>query len=182
MSGMQAPRTIALPEPSLVVLIGAAGSGKSTLARRLFEPDEILSSDAFRAVVSGDEADQGATRAAFALLHRELERRLAHGRTTVVDATNVTPFARRGLLDRAARHGIPAVAIALDLDPAIVLERNARRTGRVVPEAAVRRHLAELARSLLPGVLEAEGFAAVHRLDAADLDRATVRGGPELEP
>lgn len=161
---MQAPRALELPEPCLVVLIGAAGAGKSTLAARLFPPDAILSSDAFRAIVSGDEADQGATRAAFAILQRELERRLAAGLTTVVDATNVTPFARRGLLRRAAIHGIPAVAIVLDLDPDIVLQRNARRVRRVVPEAAVRRQLADLARSLRPGVLEAERFAAVHHL------------------
>ena len=43
---------------ALVVLIGAAGAGKSTLAARLFAPDEIVSSDALRAVISGDEADQ----------------------------------------------------------------------------------------------------------------------------
>jgi protein phosphatase len=161
---MQVPRILELPEPCLVVLIGAAGAGKSTLAARLFWPDAILSSDAFRAIVSGDEADQGATRTAFAILHRELERRLAAGRTTAVDATNVTPFARRGLVRRAAARGIPAVAIVLDLDPEIVLERNARRVGRVVPEAAIRRQIADLARSVRPGVLEAEGFAAVHYL------------------
>lgn len=165
---MPAPRVIALPEPCLVVLIGAAGAGKSTLAARLFPPDAILSSDAFRAVVAGDEADQGATRAAFAILHRQLERRLAAGRTTVVDATSVTPFARRGLVRRAAALGIPAVAIVLDLDPALVRARNAARAGRVVPDAAVVRQLADLARSRRPGVLEGEGFAAIHHVRSAD--------------
>lgn len=155
----------------MVVLIGAAGSGKSTLAGRLFPPSAVLSSDAFRAVVSGDEADQGATRAAFAILHRELERRLVAGRTAVVDATSVTQSARRRLLARAAAHGTPAVALVLDLDPALILERNARRAGRVVPESAIQRQLADLARSLQPGALEAEGFAAVYRVrSAADLD------------
>lgn len=168
---MQA-RVIALPEPCLVVLIGAAGAGKSTLAARLFPPDAILSSDAFRAVVSGDEADQGATRTAFAILHRQLERRLATGRTTVVDATSVTPFARRGLVRRAAAVGVPAVAIVLDLEGDVVLGRNGARAGRVVPEPAVRRQLADLARSLRPGALKAEGFAAVHHVrSAAELDR-----------
>jgi len=52
---------IELPEPCLVVLIGAAGSGKSTLAARLFAPDEVLSSDANRALLTGDAADQGVT-------------------------------------------------------------------------------------------------------------------------
>ena len=51
---------VAIPDPSLVVLIGAAGSGKSTFAARQFEPFEILSSDGYRALVAGDEADQRA--------------------------------------------------------------------------------------------------------------------------
>jgi protein phosphatase len=168
---MNAPRMLELPEPCLVVLIGAAGAGKSTLAARLFPPDAILSSDSFRAIISGDEADQRVTRTAFAILNRELERRLAAGRTAVVDATSVTPFARRGLLRRAAAHGIPAIAVVLDLDAVIVLERNARRAGRVVPELAVRSQLADLARSVRPGVLEAEGFTSVHVIrSTAELD------------
>lgn len=163
--------TILLPDPSLVVLIGAAGAGKSTLAARLFAPDAVLSSDAFRAVVSGDEADQRATRTAFAILHRQLARRLAGGLTTVVDATNVTAFARRGLVRRAAAHGVPAVALVFDLDPEVVLARNGARTGRIVPELAVRRQLADLARSVRDGVLQREGFAAIHVISSpAELD------------
>ena len=168
---MSARRVLSLPDPCLVVLIGAAGAGKSTLAARLFPSSAVLSSDVFRAVVAGDEADQRATRTAFAILHRELERRLTAGRTTVVDATSVTRFARRALLARAAAHGVPAIAIVLDLDPAIVLDRNAQRAGRVVPEEAVRRQLADLARSLEPGGLESEGFAGVHYLrSSSELD------------
>lgn len=164
-----------LPEPCLVVLIGAAGAGKSTLAARLFPGEAILSSDAYRAVVSGDEADQRATRTAFAILNRQLERRLAARRTTVVDATSVTPYARRGLLRRAAAHGVPAIALVLDLAPELVLARNATRAGRVVPEPAVRRQLADLAISMREDALEDEGFAAVHVIrTSADLDALTI--------
>jgi protein phosphatase len=169
---------ISLPKPCLVVLIGAAGAGKSTLAARLFAPEAILSSDALREVISGDAAEQGATKTAFAILHRELERRLAAGRTVIVDATSVTPFARRALLRRAAARGVPAIAIVLDLPPSTVLARNGARRGRVVPEAAVRAQLGDLDRSLRPGVLEAEGFAAIHRItDPAELDDFALEVG-----
>jgi protein phosphatase len=162
---------IRLPEPCLVVLVGAAGSGKSTLAARLFPREAILSSDAFREVVAGDAGDQRATRVAFSILHRQLDRRLALRQSAVVDATNVTPFARRALLRRAAAHGLPAVGIVLDLPPSTVLARNASRRGRVVPEAAVRAQLADLARSMRPGFLDAEGFAEIVRVRTpADLD------------
>lgn len=162
---------IELPEPCLVVLVGAAGSGKSTLAARLFEAADVLSSDAYRELVSGDPADQGATRAAFSILHRELDRRLGSRRTTVVDATSVTAHARRSLTRLAARHGITAIAIVLDLEPALVQARNATRPGRIVPSEAVAQQLESLARSLRGAGLAAEGFAAVHVLrSAADLD------------
>lgn len=166
---------IELPEPCLVVLVGAAGSGKSTLAARLFEAADVLSSDAYRALVSGDPADQGATRIAFSILHRELDRRLASRRTTVVDATNVSPYARRSLTRRAARHGIAAIAIVLDLEPALVHARNATRPDRIVPSESVARQLESLARSLRHGAFEGEGLAAVHVIrTSAELDELTL--------
>jgi len=148
-----------LPPDALVLLIGAAGCGKSTLAARLFGPDEILSSDAFRAAVSGDPADQSATREAFRRLHTVLDSRLAAGELTVVDATNVQGWARRPLLAAAARHGRPTVGIVLALPLDLTLERNAGRSRTPVPDAAVRRQDTDLRRSLL--VLPNEGFAAV---------------------
>ena len=90
---------LVIPDPCLVVLVAAAGAGKSTFAARHFDPAEILSSDAYRARIAGDEADQRATRAAFEQLHRDLEQRLADRRLTVVDATNVERSARLALRD-----------------------------------------------------------------------------------
>ncbi len=101
---------IVIPDPSLVILVGAAGSGKSTFATRHFRPSEILSSDAMRVLISGDEADQHATDAAFGRLHRELERRLQERLLTVVDATNVERRARRALLARAVAAGVSGEA------------------------------------------------------------------------
>jgi predicted kinase len=154
-----------------VLLVGAAGSGKSTFAARHFDADAVLSSDRYRGFVAGDEGDQRATRTAFALLHREVERRLATGASIVVDATNVTTFARRSLLRRSSRHGVPAVALVFDLDPLLVQTRNATRVGRIVPRAAVEQQLEDLARSLR-GDLRVEGFALVRIFrQPADVDR-----------
>ncbi|HEX5828079.1 MAG TPA: AAA family ATPase [Candidatus Limnocylindrales bacterium] len=177
---MDEPRRIPVPDPSLVVLAGAAGSGKTTFARRHFAPDEVLSSDAYRGLVAGDPFDQAATAPAFAALHRELARRLQTGRLTVVDATNVSPRARRALLARAADARVPAIAIVLDLPREVVLARNAARPGRAaVPEDAVRAQLDALAATLRPDASGRHaglaGFDAVHVLATpAGVDRAEV--------
>jgi protein phosphatase len=150
---------IEIRDPTLVVLIGAAGSGKSTFAARHFAPSEVLSSDAFREILTGDAADQRATKTAFSILHRELTKRLAAGQTVVVDATNVEASARRALLARAELAGAPALAIVLAMPRDVVLARNAARRERVVDPAVVQRHLDRLARTL--PTLAGEGFERV---------------------
>ena len=151
---------LVLPDPVLILMVGAAGSGKSTLATRLFAPDEVLSSDAFRALIAGDAADQRATGAAFRALGRALERRLAAGQRTVVDATNLKATDRRPWVAAAQRHGIPVAAIVLDLPLATIQAQNARRA-RVVDREVIDRHARALRRTLDGRELEAEGVAPV---------------------
>lgn len=166
---------IAIPDPAVVVLVGPAGSGKSTLAARYFAGDEVLASDAMRAIVGRDESDQAATRAAFALLDRQLAGRLRERRLTVVDATNVEGHARRALLQRARAAGVPAVAIVLDLPPDLVVRRNEARAGRVVDGGVVRHHLARLRWSVDRGLLEREGFDVIYRIrQPAELDALRI--------
>jgi protein phosphatase len=160
----------------MVLLVGPAGSGKSSFARRNFAPGEVVSSDAYRAAVSGDEADQSVTDAAFRLLHHSVGERLDRGLLTVVDATNVLGWARQPLLQLAARHGTPAVAIVFDVSLAQALSWNAARPGRHVPPSVVRRQHRLMLRSLPH--LAAEGLA-VHVLSgvAAVSEAVVVRGG-----
>src|SRR6187401_2818825 len=106
---------ITIPEFSLVVLIGVSGSGKSSFGRKHFKPTEVLSSDAFRALVADDENDQSASAEAFDALHYIAGKRLRAGRLTVVDATNVQAHARKGLVDLARAHDVLPVAIVLDV-------------------------------------------------------------------
>ena len=163
---------IDLPDPCLVVLVGAAGSGKSTFAARHFRDGDVLSSDAYRESISGDAADQRATGRAFAALHRDVRERLAAGRLTVVDATSVTARGRASLVRIARTAGVPAIAIVLAPPAEVVLARNAGRSGRTVPASVVLRHLADLERSRRGAGIEAEGFASVTVLGGPDGDRA----------
>jgi predicted kinase len=166
---------LVIPDPSLVVLVGPAGAGKSTFAAAHFAAGEVLGSDAFRARVGRGEADQGATTRAFGLLHRELERRLAAGRLTVVDASNVEGRARGALLRRATAARLPAVAIVFDLPRGLVLARNRTRATRVVPAAIVEMHLGLLRTAIDQGRLEGEGFERVYRLrQPREVDSAVI--------
>src|SRR5437588_2713826 len=106
---------IGIPELSLVVLIGPSGCGKSTFARTHFKATEILSSDFCRGLVSDDENDQSATKDAFEVLHFVAAKRLAAGKLTVIDATNVQIEARKPLLALAREYHCLPVAIVLNL-------------------------------------------------------------------
>jgi predicted kinase len=143
----------------MVVLIGPSGAGKSTFAARHFTATQVLSSDAFRGMVSDDPRDQAATDAAFELLHAALALRLGRGRLTVVDATNVEHWARERLLSIAGTFRRPAVAIVFDLPLSTCLERAAARTDHPVPSAVIRRHHARMRRSL--ATLPDDGFESI---------------------
>ncbi|RZQ63549.1 polynucleotide kinase-phosphatase [Amycolatopsis suaedae] len=153
---------LSIPDKSLVVLIGASGSGKSTFARTHFAPTQVLSSDAFRGMVADDENDQSASADAFDALHYVAGKRLAAGRVTVIDATNVQRAARAPLVALAKEHDVLPTAIVLDLPEKVCVERTEARPDRDFGAAVVRRHRNDLRRSLK--FLQREGFRHVHVL------------------
>ncbi len=119
---------ITIPELSLVALVGPTGSGKSTFARRHFKPTEVLSSDYCRGLVSDDENSQAATNDAFDVLHFIARKRLAAGRLTVIDATNVQPEARKPIVALAREFHCLPVAIVLNLPDQLCHDRNQAET------------------------------------------------------
>ena len=153
---------LTVPDMSLVVLVGASGSGKSTFARTHFAPTQVLSSDFFRGLVADDENDQSASADAFDALHYVAGKRLAAGRTTVIDATNVQRASRASLVKLAKEHDVLPTAIVLDLPLDVCVARNASRPDRDFGDHVIRRQRGELQRSLRS--LEREGFRRVHVL------------------
>jgi protein phosphatase len=157
---------IDIPELCLVILIGVTGSGKSTFAARHFKATEVVSSDFCRGLVADDPNDQSASPAAFDVLRFIAGKRLAAGRLTVVDATNVQPEARRDLVKLAKEHDVLLVAIVLDVPESVCLARNASRPDRDFGPHVVRRQRDQLRRGR--NGLQREGFRYVHVLREVD--------------
>jgi protein phosphatase len=169
--------TFTIPELSLVVLIGPSGCGKSTFARKHFKATEVMSSDGFRALVSDDENDQSSTDDAFAALHFVAARRLARGKLTVVDATNVQPEARKPLVALAREYHVLPVALVLDLPERVCYERNRSRPDRDFGPHVIRNQRSQLHRSLRG--LGREGFRHVHVLKSREeVDAAVIERQP----
>jgi F420-dependent oxidoreductase-like protein len=168
--------TLRLPDPCLVVLVGATGAGKSAWAGAWFDADQVVSSDRLRAVVGAGERDQRASRDAFEVLDLIVAKRLRRGLTTVVDSTGLDPKRRAAWRALAEREGVPAYAVVLDTPEKVVRERN-RARGSPVPAKVVAAQLREAA-----GAREAladEGFAGVYDPGPAELVPPAFLGAPE---
>lgn len=166
---------ITLPESALVLLIGPSGAGKSTFAREHFKATEVLSSDTCRGLVSDDENDQAATNAAFEVLHFIAAKRLAAGKLTVIDATNVQPEARKPLIALAREYHCLTVGIVFNLPEHVCYERNRLRPDRNFGSSVIRRQAIQMRKSFHE--LRNEGFhtyqvlTSPEQVEAVEIER-----------
>ena len=144
-----------VPDPALVLLVGAAGSGKSTWAAARYRDVEVVSSDALRAVVGSGTADLDASEDAFRLLDQIVAGRARRGLTVVVDTLGLDPERRASWAALAHESGLPLVAVVFDTPPALCRARNAARD-RPVPAAVLGGQLRRMRD--IGAELEAEGW------------------------
>jgi alkanesulfonate monooxygenase SsuD/methylene tetrahydromethanopterin reductase-like flavin-dependent oxidoreductase (luciferase family)/predicted kinase len=166
---------VPVPDPALVVLVGASGSGKSTWASSHYRAAEVVSSDALREVVGSGEHDLDASADAFALLESVVSARVGRRLTTVVDTLGTDPARRRRWLTAARDAGLPAVAVVLDTPARVCRSRNAARD-RPVPARVLTSQLAAVATTT--DLLDAEGWDAVLVLTPDDVPAAGPRNTP----
>ncbi len=136
------------------MLVGLPGSGKSTWAER--QGVGVLSSDAVRALLTGDAEDQSVNRLVFPTLRYLLAMRMKAGaEATILDATSLTPKERKSWIKAVELLGGEAEALFFDTPLAVCKARNAARS-RVVPDEVMDRFAARL---VPPS--EDEGFTKV---------------------
>ena len=121
-----------LPTGSLVLLVGPPAAGKSTLAAALVaagkvDADDVLSTDTYREVLTGDALDLTSDRKVWVQVRERLVEKMAAGRTTVVDATNLFARRRARHIRVAREYGRPVVAVRFEVEAAELLERNETR-------------------------------------------------------
>ena len=148
----------AVPIDGLVVLVGPSGSGKSTWAAQWFRPDQIVSSDALRALVGTGENDQRAGNDAFEVLDDVVARRLKRGLLTIVDTLGFDDERRVAWVAMARTRRRSAVAVYFDTPAKICRARDKARP-RPVPSKVLTAQLAR--RDVVYPLLDAEFDAVI---------------------
>lgn len=152
--------TITIKDHNLVLIIGPSGSGKSTWCQRNFGKYEVVSSDECRALVSDDELDQPATKAAFDILFHIAAERMKRGRHVVIDSTALRRKDRAKVIQLARDHNYGVHAILFDVPEEECLKNNKRRPSPRPDDVVV--HQCALMRQALPDLKQnVEGFDAV---------------------
>jgi predicted kinase len=146
---------------TLIVLAGPPGCGKSTACKELLG-FKVVSSDAIRAQMFGDESNQDNPSLVFSTVHHMIKNLLDNGEDVVFDATNCRrEYRLRALEDVTDRLRTRSVCMVYTGDLESCLERNASRA-RKVPEKVIKRMFYELKKEP-PNLLE--GFDAVISMD-----------------
>jgi predicted kinase len=141
---------------TLLLLIGLPASGKSTLAKQLLAecPQRLLvSTDAIREKIFGNEAVQGSWLFIWQEVQRQFQQAIAAYTTAIYDATNAQRRHRREVISRGRDLGFTNITgIWIDTPVWLCLARNKQRK-RQVPEEVIFRMHRQL-RDAPPSVIE----------------------------
>ena len=142
-------------------LIGPPSSGKSTFAHQLVQlipTARIVSTDAIRALLFGDESIQGDWSLIEENVLSQMQEAFKLGQPVIYDATNAFPEWRKSLLSRVRADNVQWTAWHLQTPLALCKVWNKQRQ-RLVPETVIEEFFQAL-QEFPP--TEKEGFAIVN--------------------
>ena len=153
--------------PCVIVLIGPSGAGKSTLAEELANEDhEIISSDQFREILSGDPEEQSVTGIVFQMIYDTINVRSNYQCRTILDATNLKRRDRKAYYGPVSE-GIPSYAILVEADEQTCKDRQDLRE-RTVPDHVIERHCNSFGHAAKNATDEKERWDGVFRYDSEE--------------
>ena len=119
----------------MTMMVGLPASGKSTYAQEIAKKSNaiVLSSDAIRWELFGDETDQDHNQKVFQELHKRAKEWLCAGRDVIYDATNISSKRRRAFLNELKKVGCIKNCVIIATPYEQCLENN-RNRARQVPE------------------------------------------------
>ena len=124
-------------KPTLIIMVGLPASGKSSIARNLANKYDaiIVSSDAIRKEILGDENEQKYQDKVFGTFHYRIKSLLKKNKNIIVDAINVKRSDRKKLLKNIKDIDCFKIAYIVAKPIEQCLIDNANRE-RVVPQHA----------------------------------------------
>lgn len=130
--------------PELICLVGVAGSGKSTLAKRLaaYIGAEIVSSDAVRGELYGDESCQANHAKVFEVVHNRIRSLLKENKDVIYDATNLNAKRRMNFLKDIGALACKKTCVVVVTTPEDIAARMKLRE-RKVPMEVVHKQLCQ---------------------------------------
>lgn len=126
-------------KPAMIMMCGLPASGKSTYAKKITKVTNaiILSSDALRQEMFGDEADQEHNQKVFQELHKRAKELLRNGKSVIYDACNISYKRRRAFLNELKKIDCIKKCVVMATPYGRCLYNNSRRA-RVVPEYVIK--------------------------------------------
>ena len=118
------------------MMVGLSGSGKSTYAEKLNA--KVISSDAIRAEVFGDENDQTHNAQVFEILHKRIIECLKNGEDCVYDATNLSAKRRKSFLNSISHIECEKICCVFATPFEVCVERDNKRNRKVGREVIFR--------------------------------------------
>ncbi len=159
-------------------LIGPPSSGKSTFAQQLVElipTAQIVSTDAIRALLFGDETIQGDWLQIQEKVLLQMQAAFQASQPVIYDATNAKPEWRQSILSQVSNHPVQWIAWHLQTPLDQCKAWNQQRQ-RQVPETVIEEFFQSLQE--FPPSIE-EGFIAVYSILNSNLIKSIPKSIPQ---
>ena len=133
-------------KPKFIMLVGISGAGKTTVAEiyvSFIKNTEIISYDAIRAELWGDESCQHNPKKVFEIMNERTIEKLKANINIIYDATNLIASRRKQLLQKVKPYCKKTLCIFIDKTVKECLKNQAKRK-RQVPYDVIRKQYSQL--------------------------------------